>query len=158
MHIPQTEQEWREKLTSEQYEVMREKETELPYTGDYLTTKGKGEYLCVGCGTALFSSETKFDFGSGWPSFGAPIGEDVVGTEKDNSLGVERTAVFCAVCKSHLGHVFDDGPELKGGKRYCINSCVLKFTGEIEPIEKNIPTKEKAFDRHHHKGQKRKRS
>lgn len=151
--ILQTEQEWREKLTPEQYEVMREKGTELPYTGEYLMTKRVGEYQCAGCGTVLFSSKTKFDYGSGWPSFSAPEAEGVLGTEKDMSLGIERTAVFCSICKSHLGHVFENGPELKGGMRYCINSCVLKFVGDPEVVEREEPSKGQS----HHKGQKRKR-
>jgi peptide-methionine (R)-S-oxide reductase len=125
--IPQTEQEWKEKLTPEQYEVLREKGMEIPYTGEYLTLRKKGIYHCAGCATALFSSETKYDFGSGWPCFGKPQEEQLFEFEKDTLLGTEQTGVYCRTCKSHLGHVFEDGPELKGEKRYCINSCALVF-------------------------------
>lgn len=121
--------EWKAKLSEEQYHVLREKGTELPYTGEYLTTKDEGMYRCAGCGAELFESTTKFDSGSGWPSF-AEAKEGAVVYEKDTSLGMERTEVKCAKCGGHLGHVFDDGPEMVGGKetkgkRYCINSCAL---------------------------------
>lgn len=123
--------EWKAKLTEEQYEVLRKKGTELPFTGDYLRHKENGLYHCAGCGSELFDSETKFDSGSGWPSF-SEAKNGAVSFAKDLSLGSERTEVLCAKCEGHLGHVFDDGPEMvqgkeTEGKRYCINSCALAF-------------------------------
>ncbi len=127
--IQKTEEEWREELTPEQYRIAREKGTERAFTGEYWDHKEEGVYRCVGCGAPLFSSETKYDSGTGWPSFYAPIDERNVETEEDGSFFfMPRTEVHCAVCGAHLGHVFDDGPG-PTGQRYCINSLAL----ELEP-------------------------
>ena len=129
--VNMSEDKWREKLTPEQYHVLREKGTEPAFTGKYVNTKDKGMYRCVACGNELFSSDTKFDSGSGWPSFTEPANRENVKLEIDNSLGMERVEVLCKQCGSHLGHVFDDGPKDKGGQRYCINSCALDLNKEI---------------------------
>ena len=118
---------WKKQLTPEQYRVLREKGTERAFTGAYVNTKDPGKYLCAGCGTELFSSETKYDSGSGWPSFWAPISQGNVATEEDQAFGMRRIEVHCAKCGGHLGHVFDDGPAEAGGLRYCINSAALRF-------------------------------
>jgi peptide-methionine (R)-S-oxide reductase len=123
--LPQTEEEWKQKLTPEQYHILREKGTEAPFTGKYFNDHSTGMYKCVACGQELFSSETKFDSGSGWPSFTDPVNLEHVILNQDDTLGMSRTEVICKRCGSHLGHVFDDGPADKGGKRYCINSCAL---------------------------------
>ena len=121
---------WKEKLTPEQYHVLREKGTETPFVGKYVHTQEKGMYKCAACGNELFSSNTKFDSGSGWPSFTEPANRENVRLEIDTSLGMERVEVICKKCGSHLGHVFDDGPKDKGGQRYCINSCALDLDKE----------------------------
>ena len=120
-------EELKHKLTPEQYQVMRQGGTEAPFSGAYVHDHGKGMYVCAACGQELFSSETKFDSGTGWPSFTDPVNLKNIELRKDDSHGMARTEVLCRNCGSHLGHVFDDGPADKGGKRYCINSvCLLK--------------------------------
>ena len=123
------ENEWRNKLTKEQYKVLRGKGTELPFTGKYWNNHEKGRYYCAGCGAPLFDSDTKFESGSGWTSFYAPINEKKIKTKNDRSLGMIRTEVLCKNCGSHLGHVFPDGPK-PTGQRYCINSISLDFKKE----------------------------
>ena len=130
--MPKTNEEWKKKLTAEQYHVMREGGTEQAFTGKYWDDHGKGMYRCAGCGEELFSSETKFDSGTGWPSFDSPSGDDNIELRTDSSHGMKRTEVLCRKCKAHLGHMFDDGPQKTTGKRYCINSVCL----ELEPKSK----------------------
>lgn len=124
--VQMTDEQWQQKLTPEQYEVLRQKGTERAFSGKYAHAHDKGLYVCAGCGAQLFSSDTKFDSGTGWPSFYQPMAGDAVEELTDNSYGMVRTEVECANCGGHLGHVFEDGPK-PTGLRYCINSASLDF-------------------------------
>jgi len=126
--IPDSEAEWRERLTDEEYEILRNRGTEPKFSGDYLDVKSDGTFRCAGCGADLFDSDTKFDSKTGWPSF-FDANSDAVETETDTRHGMRRVEVLCSACGGHLGHVFDDGPE-PTGKRYCINSVALEFDPE----------------------------
>jgi peptide-methionine (R)-S-oxide reductase len=125
--IDKSDEEWRRELSPEAYEVLRHAATEPPFTGEYAFTKDAGMYRCGGCGAPLFSSDTKFESGTGWPSFTEPAIAEAVELREDRSHGTARTEVVCARCGGHLGHVFDDGPRDRGGQRYCINSCALEL-------------------------------
>jgi len=124
--IRKSDEEWARELTPEQFAVCRKKGTERAFTGELNDCKTPGTYVCTACGNPLFDSATKYESGSGWPSFWAPIAEDAVATESDNSLLMRRTEVLCAACDSHLGHVFEDGPD-PTGQRFCMNSAALKL-------------------------------
>jgi peptide-methionine (R)-S-oxide reductase len=130
--VKKSEQEWRNELTPEQYEVVRNKGTEAPFTSELNEVKDAGQFVCVACGQPVFSSENKFDSGTGWPSFDRPMDDENVETEADNSLLMRRTEVLCSRCDAHLGHVFDDGPADTTGQRYCINGCALEFKPDDE--------------------------
>jgi peptide-methionine (R)-S-oxide reductase len=131
--MDKSDKEWREKLSAHEYHVLREKGTERAFTGEYWNEHGEGVYRCKACGTPLFTSDTKFDSGTGWPSFTEPV-PGTVETEEDRSLFMRRTEALCSSCGGHLGHVFPDGPG-PTGLRYCINSCSLELDREMPPEE-----------------------
>ena len=125
--VSKSEQEWREQLTDQQYHILREAGTERPFTGKYVDKEDDGMYLCAACGNNLFSSDTKFHSGSGWPSFWDVIDQGNILLRDDHTFGMHRVEIVCARCESHLGHLFEDGPRQKTGLRYCINSASLDF-------------------------------
>ncbi len=132
--LPRTKEEWRKRLTPEQFKVLRNKGTERAFTGAYASTKEPGVYRCAGCHAELFRSDTKFESGTGWPSFWEPIESSAVHLEEDDTLGMRRTEVTCARCGGHLGHVFPDGPG-PTGERYCINSVSLALEGDPQAAD-----------------------
>ncbi len=125
--VQKSDSQWRAELTPEQYRVLRKAGTEPPFTGEYVNCHDDGMYHCAACGAALFSSDAKFDSGTGWPSFTEPAVAEAVELHRDRSFGMARTEVRCRRCGGHLGHVFHDGPRDRGGQRYCINSCALNL-------------------------------
>ena len=127
MSMDLSDDEWKKRLTPEQYHVLRESGTEAPFSGKLLHQKGSGDYVCMACGAVVFKSDTKFDSGSGWPSFYDPANTEAVRLKEDTSLGMHRVEVTCANCGSHLGHVFNDAPDQPTGMRFCINSAALDF-------------------------------
>jgi peptide-methionine (R)-S-oxide reductase len=130
--VEKPESEWKAQLSPAEYKVIRQKGTEAPFTGEYVHSKEAGVYRCRACGAPLFSSETKYDSGSGWPSFYEPLKDENVEEKDDRSLFMHRTEVLCAACDAHLGHVFPDGPD-PTGLRYCINSCSLELDKDMDP-------------------------
>lgn len=127
--VPDTEEEWRERLSEEEYQILREGGTEPAFSGELLDIKESGTFRCRGCGTPLFDADAKFESGSGWPSFWDALGEDRIETRPDHSHGMNRIEILCATCGGHLGHVFEDGPD-PTGKRYCVNSLSLEFDAD----------------------------
>jgi len=139
--VKKSDAEWRRSLSEEEYQVLRKKGTERPFTGQYWDEQQQGTYRCKGCGAPLFSSNTKYDAGCGWPSFHEPLGEEAVRAETDRSHSMVRTEVLCASCDGHLGHVFPDGPR-PGGLRYCINSASLDLDAEDGTAQPDQPNQE----------------
>jgi peptide-methionine (R)-S-oxide reductase len=133
--MPTTEGEWRERLSPEQYRILREKGTERAFTGAYVDEKARGVYRCAGCGSPLFRSDEKYDSGSGWPSFWDVVDKGQIELHDDHSLGMHRVEVTCATCGGHLGHLFPDGPRETTGLRYCINSASLSLDRDVRPEE-----------------------